>query len=176
MIQKKIFMFRGAPASGKGTITKEFIKILPDKVAFLELDMFRWGFHLNNRTIPEITTEEHELAYANFLSVLENYLRTSSYTMVVEGLFSWSKPGPHGNMQDLLGLSDKYNCSSVPVLLYADKSILWQRNQDRDYSVPKDEFDELYSYVMEESSSDELQINVGKCDVSEIIETLKRYI
>ena len=176
IMQKKIFIFRGSPASGKGTVTKEFIKELPGKITFLELDNFRWGFHLKNRNVSDISHEEHELAYVNFLAILENYLRNGNYTIVVEGLFSWSTPGPHGNMQDLLKLCTKHNYQSIPILLYADKKILWRRNQKRDYVVPKDEFDELYNYVMYEISDDELRIDVGANDISDTIEILKKYI
>ncbi len=93
-MQKKIYIFRGSPASGKGTITEEFIKQLDGKIAFLELDNFRWGFHLKNRVVADIGQKEHLLAYKNFLSVLEYYLSDGSYTLVIEGLFSWRVAGP----------------------------------------------------------------------------------
>lgn len=108
--------------------------------------------------------------------MLENYLKDGSYTVVAEGLFSWSSPGPHGNMQDLLSLSSRYDFHPVPILLYADKDILWQRNQEREYAVPEDEFDDLLSYVMDEKSNDEIQIDVGDNNVSDIIKFLKKYI
>ena len=70
-MQKTIYIFRGSPASGKGTITNEFIKQIPGKVALLELDKFRWGFHLKNRKIVDITEDEHQLAYKNFYQSLK---------------------------------------------------------------------------------------------------------
>ncbi len=175
-MQKKIYIFRGSPASGKGTITDEFIKQVPGKVALLELDKFRWGFHFKNRKITDITEDDHQLAYNNFLSVLENYLNNGDYTIVIEGLFSWDTLGAHGNMQDLLKLANKYDYQSIPILLHASKDILWERNKKRDYSVPKEEFDELYSYVMKETSDQEIKIDVGRYSVSETVSELKKYI
>lgn len=173
---KKIYIFRGSPASGKGTITEQFTKLLKCPVAFLELDKFRWGFHLVNREIPEITDEEHSLAYKNYLSVLENYLQNGMHTIVTEGLFSWNTNGPHGNMQDIINLSKKYNYKYYPILLYADYDILWKRNQERKYSVPEDEFKMLYDYVMKDQSGDEIKVNVGENTIEQSVEQLKEYL
>ena len=169
---KEIFIFRGSPSSGKGTITEAFIKRLKGKVVYIELDKFRWGFHLQNRTVPDITLDEHELAYQNYLSVLENYLKNGSYTIVTEGLFSWNSPGPHGNMQDIFMLCEKYNYTPHPILLYADKELLWERNTKRKYSVPRQEFDELYNFVMQQQSDKETAIDVGRLAVEETIAKL----
>ena len=175
-MQKKIYIFRGSPASGKGTITEEFIKQLDGKIAFLELDNFRWGFHLKNRVVADIGQKEHLLAYKNFLSVLENYLSDGSYTLVIEGLFSWRVAGPHGNMQDIISLATKYNYNYYPILLYADFETLWNRNLQRDYSVPIDEFKQLYSYVMDDQSEEEIKINVDDKSVQESVDILSQYI
>jgi hypothetical protein len=59
---KKIFIFRGPPASGKGAVTDAFIPEIPGRVARLELDKFRWGIHLNERNIADVKDKEHELA------------------------------------------------------------------------------------------------------------------
>lgn len=174
-MQKKIYIFRGSPASGKGTITEEFIKQLDGKIAFLELDNFRWGFHLKNRVVADIGQKEHLLAYKNFLSVLENYLSDGSYTLVIEGLFSWRVAGPHGNMQDIISLATKYNYNYYPILLYADFETLWNRNLQRDYSVPIDEFKQLYSYVMDAQSEEEIKINVDDKTVQESVDILSQY-
>lgn len=170
---KNIFIFRGSPASGKGTITKEFAKLLPDKVALLELDTFRWGIHLINRTVADVTSQEHELAYRNYLSVLENYLRDGSYTIVTEGLFSWSTPSAHGNMQDILTLGEEYGFQCTPILLFADYEVLWERNLKREYPVPQDEFNQLHQHVMQEQSEDEIKINVGSLSIDKSLELLK---
>lgn len=173
---KKIYIFRGSPASGKGTITKEFLKLIPGKVVFLELDKFRWGIHLVNRKISEVVIEEHELAYKNYLSVLENYLKDGSYTIVTEGLFSWNTPSAHGNMQDIIKLCEEYNYSYKSILLFADYQTLWERNLEREYSVPENEFNELHHHVMQEQSDIEIKINVGFATVSESIGLLKNHI
>jgi predicted kinase len=173
---KKIFIFRGPPASGKGTITSEFIKIVPNKVAYIELDKFRWGFHLYNRKVPDISEEEHYLAYKNYLSVLQNYLENGSYTIVTEGLFSWDKNGAHGNMQDIINLCKKFNYQYYPILLHAEYDVLWQRNKERKYSVPEEEFKMLYDYVVGKQSDDEIKINVGKSSIEESIDQLKKLI
>lgn len=169
---KKIYVFRGSPASGKGTVTEAFVKKLEGKVAFLELDKFRWEFHLLNRSISDITEDEHQLAYDNYLSVLENYLKDGSYTIVTEGLFSWGTSGAHGNMKDILSLVDRYEYDAKPVLLYADFEKLWERNLAREYSVPEDEFRELYDYAMKETSDTETKINVGIKSVEESVSEL----
>lgn len=171
---KKVFIFRGSPASGKSTITKEFLKFIPGKVAFLELDTFRWGFHLINRKISEITPEDHKVAYQNYLSVLENYLRDGSYTIVTEGLFSWGTPSPHGNIQDILSLCEKYDRPYQSIVFAADREILWIRNLEREYSVPEGEFNELYNHVMREVSDSELTLDVGNNSITDSIEILKR--
>jgi predicted kinase len=166
---KKIYIFRGSPASGKGTITAALMSKLEGKVAYIELDKFRWGFHLVNRTVSQVSNEEHALAYRNYLSVLENYLTDGNYTIVTEGLFSWNKPGPHGNMQDILTLCKKHEYEAVPILLHADYDVLWDRNLKRKYSVPKEEFDDLYNTVMGERSESEYKISVGENTVSESV-------
>jgi len=169
---KQIFIFRGSPASGKGTITSEFLKIIPGRVVFIELDKFRWGFHLVNRSVPDIVDEEHQLAYKNYLSVLENYLSDGSYTIVTEGLFSTDTPSPHGNLQDVLSLCRTYNFNTSTVLLSADYDTLWDRNQQREYSVPEEEFIMLYKHVMDGDSNDDLILDVQKNSVSESVSTL----
>lgn len=176
MNTKKIFIFRGSPSSGKGTITKEFMKQIPGKVAYLEEDKFRWGFHLINRSVPDISDEEHELAYKNYLSVLENYLTDGTYTIVTEGLFSWTQPGPHGCMRDIIELCKKYNFNYYPILLSGDYATLWERNNKREYAVPEEEFKILYDYVMSEQSNDEININVGINSVESTVAKLSTYL
>jgi len=175
-MSKKIFIFRGPPASGKGTITEKFIENIAPPVAFLELDVFRWRFHQNNRPISEVSDQEHRFAYENYLSVLENYLENDDYTIVTEGLFSWDTDGSHGCMQDILHLADRYGFKSCPILMHAKRSILWQRNQAREYSVPKEEFDELYDYVMNQRSDEEIAIDTGDLSVQEAVQQLSEYI
>jgi predicted kinase len=170
---KKAFIFRGAPASGKGTITKEFLKLIPGKVAFLELDTFRWEFHAVNQDVIAITNDDHQMAYKNYLSVLENYLKDGSYTIVTEGLFSWNTASPHGNVQDIISLCKQYGYEYQSIVLSADQEILWERNLAREYVVPEEEFGALYSHVMEEVDASELTIDVEKNSVSESVGILQ---
>ena len=101
-------------------------------------------------------------------------IKNGTYTIVTEGLFSWNKPGPHGNMQDILTLCTKYDYTPHPILLSADKELLWERNTEREYSVPRQEFDELYDFVMHEKSDTETVIDVGKSTVNETVSTLSK--
>lgn len=172
---KTAYVFRGSPASGKGTLTKEFIKLLPGKVARLELDQFRWDFHLYNRKPSEVTNEEHLFAYQNFLVMLNQYCASGNYTLVLEGLFSANKPGPHGNVADIVAILKKYHFEYKNILLYADYDVLWQRNLKREYVVPEYEFKDLYSYVTDGESEDEHRVNVSG-SVEETVMALKQII
>jgi tRNA uridine 5-carbamoylmethylation protein Kti12 len=167
-----VYIFRGAPSSGKNTIANAFIQKLSGKVAYIELDKFRWEFHWLNRNVSEITDTEHILAYQNYISVLENYLRDGSYTIVTQGSFSWSVPGPNGNIQDILCLCKKYNQKHYPILLHAKKEVLWERNVQREYAVPREEFEELYHFVMQERSDVEIAIDVGENSVENVVQKL----
>jgi predicted kinase len=173
---KKIFILRGSPASGKGTISKEFMKKIPGKVVYLEEDNFRWGFHFINRTVPEVTDDEHALAYKNHLDVLKNYLEDGSYTIVTEGVFSWNTHGPHGCVQDILDLAKKFDFEAHPVFLSANYEILWERNRKRKYVVPEEEFKMLYDYVTSEQSDKELKIDVTTNSVESSVEILTKYL
>ena len=152
------------------------MKKIPGKVVYLEEDKFRWGFHLINRTVPDVSDDEHFLAYKNYLSVLENYLENGTYTIVTEGLFSWSTEGPHGCMQDILKLSEQYSFETYPILLYGDYEILWERNNKREYSVPEEEFKMLYSYVADEQSPTEIKIDVGVNNIESSVTILTNYL
>ncbi|MCA9385390.1 zeta toxin family protein [Candidatus Dojkabacteria bacterium] len=173
---KNIFILRGAPASGKGTISQQLLDTVNGKAAYIELDMFRWGIHLQNRQVEDVSVVEHLLAYKNYLSVLENYLENGSYTIVTEGTFSWSKDGEHGVAKNIIELSNNYDYNVCSVLLYADFEILWKRNLERDYSVPENEFRDLYEYVMSEESEDDIKINVGELSPHQTVEKILNYL
>lgn len=174
--QKVAYIFRGAPASGKGTISHEFIKKLTGKVAYLELDALRWGFHLVNRKVEDIGEDEHQLSYENFLSLLENYCRNGSYTLVIEGLFSWDTPSPHGNIQDLLAILEHYNFKTYIFYLKADIKTLWQRNLKREYSVPEKEFNSLYKHITQKVGNSEIVIDTSHMQIDEVLKTLEQYV
>jgi predicted kinase len=169
---KQVYIFRCSPASGKSTLAKEFAKLIPGKVAFLELDTFRWGFHLVNRDITEVAVTEHQLAYSNYLSVLENYLADGRYTIVTEGLFSWNAESPHGSTKDIIALCEKYSRTYQSIVLSASPETLWHRNSEREYSVPKEEFEELYNHVTHEVSDTEFLLDVDSNSVGDSVQIL----
>jgi hypothetical protein len=175
-MKKIAYIFRGPPASGKGTITELLIKELKGKTALLELDTFRWGFHYINRKIADIPDEEHAFAYQNLLLLLENYCKNGQYNLVVEGLFSWNPDCPHGNIQDILRIMKRHNFDTRIFLLSGDFSTLWDRNLKREYSVPEDEFKELYNFVMKETRPEETVISVNGKSPQEILDEIQKYM
>lgn len=171
---KTAYIFRGPPASGKGTLTKLFMQHLKGKVALLELDTFRWEFHSHVRAISDVTNDEHQFAYENFLLILERYCKKGDYTIVIEGLFSWNTPSPHGNMQDILKILKKYGFTYESFVLSADRDTLWERNSKRDYVVPHEEFDELYDTVMQATGDEEQLIDVTAQSPEETVRGLMK--
>lgn len=174
--RKTVYVFRGAPSSGKGTLTKEFIKLLSGKVAYIELDQFRWGYHLTNRQVVDVSEEEHKFAYENFLQMLDNYCSNGNYTIVCEGLFSWREHGAHGNMNDLVNIFKKHNFNFKLFCLEASKEVLWDRNTKRKYTVPKEEFDQLFDYVGSSEADKETIIDVENNSVEESVKILAENI
>ena len=171
---KKAYVFRGPPSSGKGALTKEIIKLLSPKVALLELDYFRWGPHYVNREVGDVSEDEHLFAYHNFLLMLESYCQNGNYDLVIEGLFTWDKENPSGNIQDIVRILKKYNFEYELFLLSADKEILWERNQKRKHVVPLYEFETLYKTVMETIGNSEIIINVGDLTIEDSINMIKQ--
>lgn len=175
MVKKCAYVLRGSPASGKSTITALLLKRLQGRVATLELDSFRWSYHLKPREISEITDDEHLLAFSNFLSVLENYCANGTYTLLLEGLFAWAKASPHGNMKDILECLRRYGFHLVLVRLEAPLEVLWQRNLKRNYVVPRLEFEELFANVMEDSGIEERKIDVSNLSEEDTLEQILAY-
>ena len=175
MDKKVAYVFRGSPSSGKGTLVKEFIGLLQGKTAKLELDVFRWSFHLYNRVPADFSEAEHTFAYKNFLLLLESYCENGEYTLVIEGLFSAHTSGPHGNLDDVLSILKKYGYEYRTFLLIANYDTLWARNVQREYVVPEAEFKQLYSYVNNGTSHEEIRIDVSG-SIEQTIENLKEYI
>lgn len=171
----KVYIFRGAPASGKGTVAPEFCKLLPGSVALIEQDKFRWGLHLIGRTVPDISDEEHRFAHENTLHMYERYLQHGGYTVVIEGLFTWDEAGSsQGNAAELIELARQYDALCTSVVLKADKDVLLARNASRKYTVPKDEFEKLYESVYQSVGPDEIVIDSTDATAEATLEELRQ--
>jgi len=157
---KTVYIFRGAPASGKGTVVPKFCELLPKPVALISQDTLRWGFHLIARTVPDVQDEEHLFAYQNTLVMFEQYLKNGHYSIVLEGLFTCDDTtSSQGNVKELIELASRYGYSVKSIVLRADKEELLKRNAERPYAVPLDEFDVLYTNIYKTVDSSELVVD-----------------
>ena len=174
---KTVYAFRGAPASGKGTLVPKFCELLSPPVAVIEQDKLRWGFHLVGRNIPDITDQEHAFAHRNTVLLYERYLQNGSYDIVLEGLFTYDDTSSsQGNVIELKALAKQYDFRFISIVLKADKEALLQRNAARTYSVPKDEFNALFDSVYGTIGSTELVIDSTSQTVEETLAALQAEI
>lgn len=172
-MQRPLFVFRGSPAAGKGTLVPEFCKTLPPPVALLEHDTFRWGFHKMHRAYAEVSAEEHVFAFGNMLQTLERYLKRDAYSVVAEGLFTWDdREASQGNMQQIVEVAARCGAACVSVVLQADRQELEHRNSLRPYAVPDDEFDMLYTNVYKHIGPEEIVIDTTGQTVDGSIERM----
>lgn len=173
-MKRPVYIFRGSPASGKGTLVPLFCKMLPQPVALIEHDTLRWGFHKVGRVYAEVGEEEHLFAFNNLLTLVEQYLKSDRYNIVIEGLFTWSDyAAGQGNMKRLIELVESYEREGVAVLLKADKKELKRRNSLRSYAVPHDEFEMLYANVYKEIGASEIVIDTTGKTPAESAELLR---
>lgn len=174
-MKPQAYIFRGSPASGKGTIVPAFAQLLPKPVALIEQDKLRWGIHLIGRSVEEVTSEEHRMAYENTLILFDRYLRSGRYTIVVEGLFSWDDDSSNeGSVRHFIDLATKYGFDLTSIVLKADKDILMQRNQERiTYTTPEDEFNNLYDNVYSKIGESEIIIDSTNKTAEETINELR---
>lgn len=157
---KHLYIVRGAPASGKTNLTPLLATHTTQPTALIEQDNWRWGIHLVGRSIPDIKKEEHHFADKIMLHTLEQYLRTNKYTVIIEGSFAWSDPFvTHVTVQDFISLSQKYNYLATSIVLKADKTVLKKRNNARKYTVPRDEFNNLYDAIYREINPKEILVD-----------------
>jgi predicted kinase len=155
-----VYIFRGAPASGKGAIVPEIAKLLSKPVALIEQDKLRWGFHLIGRAVGEIGPEEHRFAYENTRLLYERYLKAGVYNIILEGLFTWDDEySPEGSAKELLELAKQHGFETTSIVLTADKEDLLRRNSTRTYSVPAKEFEKLYNGVQQKFDTNEIIID-----------------
>ncbi len=157
---KQAYIFRGAPASGKGTIVTAFAKSLEGKVARLDHDVFRWGFHLIGREVPDVNQDEHKRAFRNLLAVLEEYCKQGDYTMVVDGLFTWDDESSNqGSIKTIVEVLNRYGFVYKSIVITADKTVLEERNSQRSYVVMPIDFERLYKGVMSKIDPSEVVID-----------------
>jgi predicted kinase len=176
-MKPKLYIFRGAPAVGKGTVIPEFCKTLPKPVALISQDVFRWNFHLIGRSVPDVTDEEHVFANQNTELLVEQYLKNGHYTIVVEGLYTWDdETSSQGSVKKLLELAKKYGYDATSIVLRADKAELLKRNQARPYSVPLDEFTVLYDNIYANIGPNEVVIDSTGQTPEETLESLSATI
>lgn len=159
-MKPKVYIFRGAPASGKGTIVPEFAKQLSKPVTLIEQDKLRWGFHLIGRDIKDVSEEEHHLAFENTVLIYEQYLKRRKYNIVLEGLFTWDdKNASQGSVKQITELAERFGAAWTSIVLKADKEELLERNAAREYAVPPDEFNALYDKIYEKIDPLEILID-----------------
>lgn len=173
-----VYVFRGAPASGKGSIASEFATLLPKPVALIEQDKLRWGIHLIGRSVEEITPEEHRMAYENTLLLYERYLKSGKYTIVVEGLFTWdASRSDQGSAKEFLELARENGFEAISIVLTADKEVLMKRNIERpSYTTPEEEFNNLYEGVYGTIDENEVVIDSTSDTQVETIAKLRHLI
>lgn len=172
---KSVYIFRGAPATGKGTLAPEFAKLLPTPTALIEQDELRWGFHLIGRSVSDVSDAEHFFANQNMALLYERYLKNGSYTIVVEGLFTWDDmSSSQGSAKQLVYMARNYGYTAKSIVLKADKAELLKRNDGRQYSVPRDEFDMLYDNIYRTVNDSEIVIDSTRQSAQETLEVLKK--
>jgi predicted kinase len=171
-MSKNVYIFRGAPASGKGTIVPEFCKTL-DSPLLIEQDKFRWGAHTLGREVADVTDEEHMAAYRAMVATYEQQLKQGRHPLVIEGLFTWDNTeSSQGNVKELIELAGTYNYSVRSFVLRATKQVLLERNAQRPYSVPTEEFDALYNGVYATIDDTEVVIDSTELDVTQTLRVI----
>lgn len=177
MTKPAVYIFRGAPASGKGTLLPRFCELLAKPVALIEQDKFRWGLHLIGRSVTDVSNTEHKLAHQNTLLVYEQYLKSGNYTIVIEGLFTWDdKTSSQGNAKELVELAARYGHPCKSLVLRASKEELLARNAARPYAVPDEEFDTLYENVYGVIDPEEVVVDSSQQDVEQTLAELQKVL
>ncbi len=175
--RRTIYIFRGAPATGKGTVMPKFCELLPGPVALISQDVLRWGFHCIGRKIADITDDEHKFANKNTELLFEQYLNNGRYTIVIEGLFTWNdEQSSQGSAKKLADLATRHGFDVKNIVLIADKQELLMRNAARDYSVPPDEFEALYNSVYGTVDANEIVIDSTHQSIDQTLAALMAII
>jgi predicted kinase len=171
---KAVYIVRGAPATGKGTVIPKFCELLPKPVALISQDVLRWDFHLVGRKVSDVTAEEHAFANKNTEMLFEQYLKNGNYTIVIEGLYTWDdETSPQGSASKLAELAKSYGFAVKNIVLKASKEELLARNAARHYTVPLDEFTMLYDGVYGAVGPSEVVIDSTGQTPEQTVESLK---
>lgn len=177
MPRPAVYIFRGAPASGKGTLLPKFCGLLPQPVALIEQDKFRWEIHLIGRRVPDISDTEHQLAHQNTVLIYEQYLKNGNYTIVIEGLFTWDdRTSSQGNAKELVELARQYGHPYKSFVLRAEKAELLERNALRNYAVPPEEFETLYDNIYRVIDPEEVVIDSSNQSVEQTLAILQKAV
>jgi predicted kinase len=137
----------------------------------------RWGFHLIGRSVPEVTDNEHVFANKNTELLYEQYLKEGTYTVVIEGLFTWDNgASSQGSAKKLVELAKKYGFAAKSIVLKADKDTLLARNAAREYTVPLDEFTMLYDNVYDTIDDSEIVVDSTNQTPEETLAMLRAII
>jgi predicted kinase len=99
------------------------------------------------------------------------------YTVVIEGLYTWDdEASSQGSAKRLAELARQYGFEVKSIVLKAGKEKLLARNAAREYSVPLDEFNMLYSNVYDVINDSEIVIDSTDQTPEETVALLKSVI
>jgi predicted kinase len=158
-MKSTVYIFRGAPASGKDTMTHLFCELLPKPVALISQDVLRFDFHGIGRDVMDIKADEHIFANKNVELLYEQYLKDGRYTIVLEGSMTWDNDGEsHNNVEVLRELAAQYGFAVKNIVLKASVQELMKRNAARSYSLPEEKLAELYK-IYDNIDPSEIVIN-----------------
>jgi predicted kinase len=141
IVKSHLYLFRGAPASGKTTMAHEFGRSLGVPVALLIQDTWRWGIHTIGREGGHIGKHEHRLADENMFLLLKQYLKNGNYIVIVEGSFTWdTEELSHINGKIMAELAQEYGYEFSSIVLKSSLNSLLRRNASntRMTKVPTD--------------------------------------
>ncbi len=107
----------------------------------------------------------------------ERYLKSGTYTIVIEGLFTWDNyESSQGSAKKLAEIAKSYGFAVKNIVLEADRQELLARNAAREYSVPLSEFNVLYDNIYHMIDSSEIVIDSTGQTPAETLAALKSVI
>lgn len=173
-MKNKVYIFRGSPLSGKSTLAPLFSSLLPPPVAVIRHDMLRWDVHKMDRHFTKVTVEEHRFAFENLAVLFEQYLKNGTYSIIIEGLFTWDDAqSDQGDIATLRKLADRYGFLCKSIVLKANKEKLKERNRARSQEVPEEEFETLYRNIYRKIDPSEIVVDTTSATIPEVLSSLK---